>query len=222
MKIDWRKWFIVALLLAFPFFFIGGPDYYDSRSLKEIWNLGHFFFFAMLIFVLDSYWCARGRSIFFRIFATFATLVIVGLGIELIQLNIADRYFSWIDVFRDISGGAVALIWQATRRLPRRCMQSVLSGFVSILIVMVNFIIPLGVGLTDEYRSYRDFPLLAGFESRSELSRWESGQVDLCPVVSPRVQGKYSGKITLTTDEFSGVSLHTFPWRLEWLEWSRL
>ncbi len=219
MKNDYRKWFIVALLLAFPFFFIGGADYYDSRSLKEIWNLGHFFFFVMLIFVLDSYWCAIGRSIFFRIFATFATLMTVGLGIELIQLNIADRYFSWTDVLRDVSGGAVALIWQATPRLPRVCIQSVLSRFVSIIIVIFNFL-PLGAGLTDEYRSYRDFPLLAGFESRFELSRWESDRVDLCMVTSPRVQGKYSGKFTLTTDEYSGLSLQNFPG--DWSGWSGL
>lgn len=102
---EWRQWFIVALLLVFPFFFVGGADYYDPRSLKEFWNLGHFIFFAMLTLVLDSYWCAARRSIFFRIFAISVLLFFVGFGIELIQLNIANRFFSLTDVFHDLSGG---------------------------------------------------------------------------------------------------------------------
>lgn len=214
---EWRQWFVVILLLVFPFFFIGGGDYYDPRSLKEVWNLGHFFFFAMLVLVVDSYWSSANRTLLFRIFATFSTLVIVGLGIELIQLNIAARYFSWIDVVRDISGGAIALLWRTGCRLPR--VQAILSVLVAIVIVVLNFF-SLGSFLADEYRSYRDMPLLAGFESQVELSRWEGERVGLTMVSLPRVQGKYSGMITLTTDEYSGLSLQHFPG--DWSGWKGL
>jgi VanZ family protein len=196
------------LLLVFPFFFIGGTDYYDPRSLQELWNSGHFFFFALLVLVLDSYWSSIGRSIVFRIFAAFLTSVVVGLSIELIQLNIDGRFFSWSDVITDLSGGAIGLLWKIGRKLPG--IQSILSGFVLMIIVIVN-LVPLGIALTDEYRSYKDFPLLAGFEREAELSRWANGRVNLSMVSSPRYQGRYSARITLTTDKYSGVSLQHFP-----------
>jgi hypothetical protein len=193
---------------VFPFFFIGGTDYYDPRSLKELWNLGHFFFFALLVLVLDSNLCSMGRSVFFRIFAAFLTSVVVGLSIELIQLNVDGRFFSWSDVISDLSGGAIALLWKTRHKLPG--FRSILSGFVLIILVLVN-LFPVATALTDEYRSYKDFPLLAGFESAAELSRWADGRAGLSMVSSPRLQGRYSAKIMLTTDEYSGVSLQYFP-----------
>lgn len=196
------------MALMWPFFFIGGFDYYDPRSLKALWNLGHFIFFGMFALVLDSYWCALGRSIFFRITITILILVFVGLGIELVQLKFAHRVFSLSDVFRDLSGGAVALFWKGRLRLPR--IQSILGVLLSISVVAVNFL-PLGFALIDEFRSYKDFPLLSGFESGAELSRWDGSRVSLCLVPSPQSQGRYSGKITLTTDKYSGVSLDHFP-----------
>lgn len=205
---EWRRWFIVALLGILPFFFVGGSNYNDPRSIKEFWNLGHFFYFALLIFVLDSYWCATRRPLTFRVLATLFIVIFLGLGIELIQLNIADRYFSWSDVGRDLSGGVAALLWQVGRGRTR--VQWVLCWCVLIVLVVYNCF-PLGAALAEEYRSYRDFPLLAGFESEEELGRWEGDRVGLCLVASPLVQGSYSGKITLTTAEYSGLSLQYFP-----------
>lgn len=205
---QWRKWLVVVLSLMFPFFFIEGADYYDPRSLKELWDLGHFFFFALLVLVLDSHLCSTGRSVFFRIFAAFLTSGSVGLSIELIQLNVDGRFFSWNDVITDMSGGAIALLWKTGRTLSG--FRSVLSGFVLIVIVLVN-LVPVATALTDEYRSFREFPLLAGFESEVELGRWADDQVELSRVSSPRLQGGYSAKIILTTDKYSGVALQYFP-----------
>jgi hypothetical protein len=213
----WYGWFVVALLCVSPFFFIGGSSYDDPRSIKEVWNLGHFFYFGMLVLVLDGYWCSRSRSLFFRVFAGLGTVFFLGLGIELIQLDIADRFFSWSDVVRDLSGGTTALLWKVGRRRSRR--QSLVCGFVVMVLVFYSFF-PFGAALADEYRSYRDLPLLAGFESKGELSRWEGGRVRLRMVASPRVQGSYSGKINLTTDEYSGLSMIHFPG--DWSGWNSL
>ena len=200
---------VVILLLVSPFFFIGGADYYDPRSVKEIWNLGHLVFFAMFVLVLDDYWCSLHRSIIFRILVTFSILLFVGGAIELIQRNIATRSCSLIDVVRDLSGGAIVLFWLASRRLRR--WQAMLSGFLLFIVVGCN-IVPLLSDITDEYRSYRDFPLLAGFESDAEFERWAGGRrAGFQRVSTPRVQGEYSAKITLTTDKYSGVSLDHFP-----------
>jgi len=214
---DRRRWFVYLLLLVMPFFFVGGPDYDSRQSLKEIWNLGHFFFFIVFILVQDSYWCSMHRSIYFRMVAAFLTVACIGLGIELLQLHIAGRTFSWSDVIMDLIGGATALLWRAGRRLPR--LQAALTAVVSIVIVCVNFV-PLGRVAVDEYRSGRDFPLLAGFETSIELRRWAGDRVDLTRVTMPHVQGKYSARITLTTDKYSGVALNYFPG--DWHGWSAL
>ncbi len=203
----WHKWAIIALVLIFPFFFTARSDYYDPRSLKALWNLGHLLFFALLVLVLDSYWCARRRSTFYRILAVFSTSVGLGLCIELIQLHIAGRTCSFADVITDLSGGALVLLWTIGRKLPPGRL--ILSGLTLITILVLN-LVPIGTALTDEYRSYREFPLLAGFESETELSRWEGGSGRLSLVSSPRTQGSHSAKIVLTTDKYSGIILQHF------------
>ncbi len=209
---DRRRWFIYILLLVLPFFFVGGPDYDSQRSLKELWNLGHFFFFMIFILVQDSYWCSLHRSIYFRMAAACITVTCVGLGIELLQLHIDDRFFSWRDVGMDLMGGVTALLWRAGRSLPP--LPATLTAVVSIVVVCVNFV-PFGRVVLDEYCSGRDFPLLAGFETTIELRRWTGGRGGLTRVPLPRVQGKHSARITLTTDKYSGVALNYFPgdWR---------
>ena len=39
---------LVVLITASYFLFYGGPDYLADRSLKELWNLGHIVYFALL------------------------------------------------------------------------------------------------------------------------------------------------------------------------------
>ncbi len=204
---EWRRCFAIALLLIFPFFFIGGADYYEPRSVKELWNLGHWVFFAVFVLVLDSYWCATHRSVLFRVLATFFIVLLVGGGIELIQQRFAGRTCSMSDVVRDLLGGASVLLWKAAYR--QRRLQAIVSGILLTTVVVYSFL-PLGFALTDEFRSYQEFPLLAGFECDAELGRWGS-RVEMHRVSTPRLQGEYSAKITLTTDKYSGVSLDHFP-----------
>ena len=92
----------LLLLLASPLFFFGGPDYYSPRLLNEFWNLGHLFFFGLFAVFLDRYLCSRRCPMLFRIVVTVTALLFVGLAIELIQLGVADRSFSWEDLFRDL------------------------------------------------------------------------------------------------------------------------
>ena len=204
-----RRWWSGFLLLCFPLFFIGGADYYDPRSVKEIWNLGHFFFFVVFTLVLDEWWRAMSRSILFRVVVTFCIVLGVGVGIELIQLNIANRSCSLSDVVRDLSGGVIVLLWRTTYR--PLSVRALLSWTLLTLVACINFF-PLGAALADEYRSYQDFPLLAGFENDAEFGRWTNGRlVDFQRVSGPRMQGDSAAKITLTTEKYSGVSFNHFP-----------
>ena len=200
-----RTLFTLLLFLVSPLFFFGGPDYYSPRLLNEFWNLGHLFFFALLAVLLDSYLCSKRRSMLFRIVTTFSVLAFVAFATELIQLDMIDRNFSWTDLCRDLSGGAIVLFWRLGEGGSPRFVLRVISG----IILLVNFV-PFGEMALDEYRAYRDFPALAGFESESELSRWNGGGC-LSRDTTVSRQGDYSAKIGLTTDLYSGVSLHHFP-----------
>ena len=119
------------------------------------------------------------------------SLFFVGLITELIQLDMAYRSFSWGDLFRDFSGGMIVLFWKIGRGESSRFILRI----ISVIILFVN-VIPFGEMALDEYRAYRDFPLLSGFENESELSRWNGGG-RLCRDNGVQRKGKYScpGKI---------------------------
>ncbi len=127
-----------------------------------------------------------------------------------------DKMFSWLDVFRDVSGGSVVLCWRmaySATRLKIRFLIVLGTG-----LVLLN-LLPIGMVAFDVYSAYKSFPLLAGFESRFELERW-AGDASLRQDDFVAIQGKYSAKVELTTKQYSGVSLHYFPG--DWSGWNRL
>jgi len=207
------KWVLFLLCIIFPLFFYGGPAYDSSRLLKELWNLGHFFYFALFTLLFDNYLRARRYSRFARVCLNICVLMFFGITIELIQQSIAGRMFSWLDVMRDVSGGSVVLCWRMSYAATRWKIR-----FLIVLgtgLVLLN-LLPMGMVAFDIYSAYKSFPLLSGFENRFELDRW--GRLSQDDFVA--IQGKYSAKIELTTQQYSGVSLHYFPG--DWSGWNRL
>ena len=210
------KWVFFLLCIIFPLFFYGGPAYDSSRLLKELWNLGHFFYFGLFTLLFDNYLRARRYSRFARVCLNICVLLFLGIAIELVQLSIAGRMFSWLDVIRDVSGGSVVLCW--------RMSFAAVSWKTRFLIVlgtglMLLNLLPITIVAFDVYSVYKSFPLLSGFESRFELDRW-LGDARLSRDDFVAIQGKYSVKIELTTKQYSGVSLHYFPG--DWSGWNRL
>jgi len=156
--------------------------------------------------LLDNHWCEKQRSILFRFSACCLVLFFVGLSIELIQIAVPGRSFTWIDLFRDVSGGLAFLSWKISSSVSST--QTTFYRTAAFFILLVNCI-PLGRMGLDEYRARRDFPLLSGFENSSELSRWNGG-AELSQSDSVSLQGKYSGMMRLTTEKYSGISLRHF------------
>ena len=184
--------------------------------MHDFWNLGHFFYFAILAFVCDAFFRTKLSAVS-RSLYILSALSCIGLGIEIIQLSLDGRNFSWSDVARDVAGGLVALLLCNFRKY--QPFQTVLSGCLLLVIVFFTFF-PFGRSLLDEYRSNRDFPLLAGFESALALSRWGEAEERLERVSVPRIEGNFSAKLALTTEQYSGVSLNYFPG--DWRGWNRL
>lgn len=196
---------LLVLFSSAPLFFWGGPGNYSHRLFKEFWNFGHLIFFGLFAVWFCNYLFGKGRSIVYSSIVVITSVACIGLVIELAQLDISDRSFSWIDVLRDLSGGIIGICYVTGRDSTRQ----VLPGFLATIILLMN-LVPFALICLDEYRAHRDFPLLASFENALELKRWGSGKgISRNSIV--RHEGKWSAKITLTTEKYSGVSLQHFP-----------
>lgn len=201
-----HRWITILLISASCLFFWGGPDFDSNRIVTEFWNLGHLLFFALLAWLLDHYWLLKDHSRPFRIAATLIILATLGLATELIQAGMADRYFSYTDLFKDFSGGIIVLCWKMSREV-----ESCFNYFKMIAVVFLFLnIFPLINITLDEYRLHKDFPLLAGFEYSSEFGRW-NGVAKISMDSQIYSEGSHSAKIELGTEQYSGVFLDQFP-----------
>lgn len=181
------------VVVAFPFFFLGGPDATSSQLYGALWNCGHIVFFIALVFALNKKIdLSRWQYALLTLLAVF-----VGGGlIEIIQ-TYTGRDGNWDDVLRDLSGTCVGLFWL------RPPSFSVWLGRV----VALAFLIPsLSVVFFEawfQYQAMKKFPLLAGFESKIELySQKPTAELNS----QFRTQGHYSLKLQLTTGPYSGIS----------------
>jgi len=184
-------WLIVVV--AFPFFFLGGPDATSSKLYGALWNCGHIVFFIALVFVIN-----RKIDLTRWQFALITLLgVFVGGGlIEVIQSQ-TGRDGNWDDLLLDVSGTCVGLFWLRSPSL-----------FVWLgRIVATAFLIPsLSVVFFEawfQHHAMKKFPLIAGFESSIELH----GQKSTAELNAQfHTQGDYSLKLNLTTERYSGIS----------------
>ncbi len=203
---------VPVLLLAclFPLFFIPISREASQRSIIELWDLAHFFYFFFVVYLLDRYWKPESGVISSKIIGIVLVLLSLSIGVELIQPLFSGREFSWNDFLKSISGGCVALSIRvaATTRAWR------IPLTIVVVVLVVSAFLPLVRMLFDEQCAREDFPILAPFEAELELSRWE-GSAKVILDNSLSIQGKSSGKIQFGTELYSGISLRFFPgdWR---------
>ncbi|BHH86263.1 hypothetical protein LA52FAK_45520 [Desulforhopalus sp. 52FAK] len=112
-----------------------------------------------------------------------------------------------MDLVKDISGGALVLFWKIGQKEAR--IKAILFKTIALLCLGIN-LIPLLKISVDTYLSYREFPLLSGFEHFTELHRWD-GEAGLTIDSTVHLEGNYSGKIELSTEQYSGIFLNHFP-----------
>ncbi len=197
----------LALLLIFPWLFLGGPGYVASRSLKEAWDLGHVLLFFLLSIEAEMVLRTRTAKTCTRAFVIIAFVLSAAVLIEIIQSLLPDRIVSFVDVVNSMAGAAVALLWLYSLRM---------SGFkkrVSLIVVFLILImvaVPLFRACLDEYRARRDFPLLADFELSLELARWEKTE-QVTRVKDPVASGDWSLQVIFGIEKYSGIALHYFP-----------
>jgi len=69
---------------------------------------------------------------------------------------------------------------------------------------------PLVFALTDKYKMKQNFPQLSSFETKAEISRWDSSNI-LLQSRDVTVQGLCSMKVSLKLGKYSGAGLKYFP-----------
>ena len=77
--------YILAIALLTLLFFIGGTNYYSSRSFKYFWNLGHILYFALLPIILLPFPSFKKQKPVAQIAAIIIATILLGILVELIQ-----------------------------------------------------------------------------------------------------------------------------------------
>ena len=216
-----RRLAMVALLGCVLLLFVGGPDGYSSRSVRQGWQFGH----VLLFFVATRLALPVLRS---RLgVRESVSLVLLAAGligglVEWLQ-GFVGREVSWTDVRLDVIGAALGLAgrmptapaaapapdrWWGDRRLP------FLLAAIALVVLVWLEALPLGRTLLDEYRARRDFPVLVAWASELELDRVKAdGSLRIDN--APGRPGERSLRIGLPPSAFAGFELQYFPgdWR---------
>ncbi len=196
--------FVVALVV--PFFFIDLPLGHSSRSVDAFFDLGHILFFMLFVRILAGRQASFGFSWRWG-GKVLVSVLVIGILIEIVQSGLDGRVGSWSDVWRNLCGGILGLVWVAWKTVSLKQRWVVWVVFVSVAGISIT---PLCLALEDERRAKRDFPALSSFETVIELSRW-SAKTEISRVKKPVRQGRYALRLQLSTDMYSGIGLKYFP-----------
>ncbi len=199
---------LLILVISSFFFFVGGPGAYSVRSYREIWNLGHILYFALLV-LLFSRW-----SLFMRLPLLWCWVLLIGLTlisgfvVELLQYGTARRA-DLMDVSRDLCGALLMLAFHPafvdhSKVLLKRLLQIIVGAF------LIYHLLPVFIAITDETIAREQFPVLSDFSTPFELDRWKgNGKREV-------VEG-YAGKpgkqmkISLQPNRYAGVGMEYMP-----------
>ena len=197
-----------VLIILISFLFIGGPQLYDSRSIKKIWDLGHIILFALMFFIIlrDLNWLHK-KKLAIQFIIIIVVTIVLGIIIEWVQL-IIGRTSEFIDIWRNVIGTLIAFVYSKKFRKLKRYQINIARIVVSLLVIVAVF--PLIKVLIDEVQAQQDFPIIADFENPFEIEKWY-GKSYVSINDSIVFHGKHSLKAELITTKYSGISISFFP-----------
>lgn len=176
------------------------------RSLEQVWIIGH-----MLIFFAGCYLsymvfpALRDQPFFSQIVLILSVTLLISFLIEGTQTFIPGRFGSIKDVAANVSGAMACLA------LKNRLTLKTLPFHVAALILVAFFFWPLLRSLSDESIAYRQFPLLAGFQTPLEKTRFRGDPGQLTVTDQYALYGSRSLRVKLGTETYSGFSLAYMP-----------
>ena len=197
----------VPLAIGSVLLFMGGPDYYSSRSFTHAWDIGHIIYFALLTGLLSRWRFVVNMSLAGRWVLVLAITLLLGVSIELMQHGTA-RTPDIGDVLRDMTGSLVVLVFGSMRAgLRPRALRLSLQAVV--LLLFLVHLWPVTKSLVDEAIARHQFPILSDFETPFEIDRW-TGSARLSIETVPSIAHSRLLKLSLTTDHYSGAVLKYF------------
>lgn len=203
-------WLVVAcIVVGTPLLFIGGPDYYDGRISKLFWDLGHIpfmFFVGVAVSLGISQVSAMRYSLRFSLYL----FIILAFSVvtELVQGEVG-RVPSYFDLLADTWGALLAWLFMEWGVIKQRVFKGQLLTLTTLLLGVTVLTKPALI-LYDELLARTQFPLIAGFETASELTRWDTNS-EILRSTDKATHGQYSLKVLLLPRGYSGVSVKNFP-----------
>jgi len=207
----------VPLAIGSVLLFMGGPDYYSSRSFTHFWDIGHIVYFALLTGLLSRWRVVAEMSSAGQWATILAITLLLGVSIEFMQHGTA-RTPDIGDVLRDLTGSLIVLVFGSPgpELRPSGLRLSLRLAVLSLSLVQLW---PVTKSLIDEAIARHQFPLLSGFETPFEIDRW-TGSARLAIATVPLISDSRLLKLSLTTDQYSGAALKYFDG--DWTSASRL
>jgi hypothetical protein len=199
----------------------GAPDPDATlRSALALHDLGHVAAFGLVAMLLARALPARSRPPVqarrAAIWIAAGAALALGAAVELAQAVSGRGGDPW-DVARD-GGGALCAALMLTAR------ESAISSGARAALAAAAFSVaaaltyPVVVALIDEGRARTQFPILASFETRSELSRFQFGDgviPRIVPIIDDEGRAASALRLQLPPGRYPGFELRHFPgdWR---------
>lgn len=181
---------------------------HPSPLLQALWNWGHLLLFALVTcYALFFVSGMQNQSLYKQALIVFIITLVLGVGVELWQYVFQNGEPDVNDVIRDFLGSATVFLFIKSFKKKKRLA---MVFRLLILVLLVREMLPVAYAASDEIQAYREFPLLADFESQLELSRWQGDAVRSLS----RKHAFHSGnalRVELSTARYSSLSLEHFP-----------
>jgi VanZ family protein len=204
-RIVLMKWILIIIVASLTLLlFIGSPDNYDSRIIKQIWESGHFALFACLVFITLQIGQLKKLPLFLLFLAVTVFSGGVGLLTEVIQ-SLVGRSFEIKDLVNDLLGGYAGLL---TTQLSRNKTKLVnLSVLIGISIFTTLGLRSLIIATIDQWHTEKNFPILSDFETRFQIGRWDYHLAKLSNSKQHKRAGEFSMKVDFSPGKYPSISL---------------
>jgi len=208
-----RRSILLFILLIVGISILLFNDFGKSHSLviDSILDFGHVPLFcvvtAMVLWVLEwRRWPMTTTRNYILAGAISGGLAVLT---EVLQQLTPERSFQVGDIIHDLTGSAVFLLfaYQYKRNLQKR-NQLIMIIIAGVLLIIAG--IPVLATSIDELRSRKEFPLLASFETWTEMKRWSiEDRNERSPLHA--TQGQRSLCVNLSPGLYPGVSFNHPP-----------
>lgn len=202
------------------FLFTNTPIDSSSRLFQSIWNTGHLFLFAALIWLLMTQTALHrlDRLKMYAVSVMFA--VLLGATIEGLQFFV-DRSVSFDDILLDVLGATLGFLWvQFSLPTERHPVSKPLILLLGALCVGLAFI-PVQQVLRINMQLVERLPVIANFETESSLDFWIKRNIsEFERDTALFKEGQSSVRIKFKATEYPDATLEILP--PDWTAYSDL